>query len=87
MLPSSVRLEPSKPDLRALETKLVRKCVHVEQAASFRYMHPSVEFVASPLQEVLLLHEVETLIKFVPPEACGAVLDVIMPKVRDLFTI
>lgn len=34
-------------------------------------------------QEVLLLHELEILIKFVPPEASGAALDLIMPKVRE----
>lgn len=38
-------------------------------------------FPFSKPQEVLLLHEVEALVKFVPPEACGAVLDVILPKV------
>lgn len=38
-------------------------------------------------QEVLLLHEIETLIQFVPPEGCGEALDVIMPKVGGLHLI
>lgn len=56
----------------------------LEHATSFHCVYPSVSLIATLLQEVLLLHEVETLIKFVPPEAYGAVLDVIMPKVGDL---
>lgn len=34
-------------------------------------------------QEVLLLHEVGTLFKFVRPDRCGAGLHVVMPKVRQ----
>lgn len=38
-------------------------------------------------QEILLLHELETLVEFVPPEASGAALNVIMPKVRELHVV
>lgn len=47
-------------------------------------MQTCVDHVVAPRKkEVLLLHEVEALVKFVPLEACGGVLDVIMPKVSD----
>lgn len=38
-------------------------------------------------QEVLLLHELETFFKFVAPGTSGAVLNVIMPKVRELHVV
>lgn len=38
-------------------------------------------------QEVLLLHEIGTLIKFISPESCRPVLSVVMPKVRDVLCV
>lgn len=49
-----------------------------------RTLKPSSATIDVLPQEILLLHELETLVEFVPPETSGAALNVIMPKVREL---
>ncbi|CAM9107864.1 unnamed protein product [Ectocarpus fasciculatus] len=44
-------------------------------------------FNSNTPKEVLLLHEVGTLIRFVPPEASSAVLNVIMPKILGCLRV
>ncbi|CAM9298383.1 unnamed protein product, partial [Hapterophycus canaliculatus] len=44
-------------------------------------------FNSNTPKEVLLLHEVETLIKFASEESCGAVLGIIMPKILDCLQV
>ncbi|CAM9591525.1 unnamed protein product [Scytosiphon promiscuus] len=44
-------------------------------------------FNSNTPKEVLLLHELEALIKFVPERSCDAVVDVLMPKIIDCLRV
>lgn len=60
---------------------MVRLSLHSSKG---RTLKPSSATIDVLWQEILLLHELETLAEFVPPEASGAALNVIMPKVCEL---